>query len=284
MDEFRSFWKKFAIGRLESGISSKVTVTVLKNRKEFMDRLKGKRGLITGGTTGIGLETAHEFLQEGARIAITGKNPANLEAARKELGGEVVVIASDASDAKSQKAVAEAVGQAFGKLDILFLNAGVAELRPVEQWDEAGFDRSFATNVKGPFFLMQALLPIFANPAVVVLNTSVNAHIGMPNSSVYGASKAALASLVRTLSGELIGRGIRVNGVSPGPIATPLYSKLGFSEADLKTVSASIQRLVPVGRFGNASEIAKAVVFLASDECAFAVGSELMVDGGMGTL
>ncbi len=249
-----------------------------------MDRLKGKRALITGGTTGIGLETAREFLQEGARVAITGRNPANLEAARKELGGEVIVIPSDASDAKSQKQVAEAIGQAFGKLDILFVNAGIAQLKPLEQWDEAGFDCVFATNVKGPYFLIQVLLPIFASPAAIVLNTSVNAHIGMPNSSVYGASKAALASLMRTLSGELISRGIRVNGVSPGPISTPLYGKLGFSDADLKTVSASIRGLVPAGRFGEASEIAKAVVFLASDECRFAVGSELYVDGGMGTL
>ncbi len=249
-----------------------------------MDRLKGKRALITGGTTGIGLETAREFLQEGARVAITGKDPAHLEAARKELGGEVVAIQSDVSEVASQKPVAEAVRQAFGQLDILFVNAGIAELRPFEKWDEAGFDRIFDTNVKGPYFLIQSLLPIFANPAVIVLNTSVNAHIGMPNSSVYGASKAALASLMRTLSGELIGRGIRVDAVSPGPISTPLYSKLGFSEADLKSVAASIQSLVPAGRFGKPSEIAKAVVFLASDECPYAVGSELFVDGGMGTL
>ena len=249
-----------------------------------MDRLKGKRALITGGTTGIGLETAREFLLEGARVAITGRNPANLDAARKELGGEVVAIQSDATDVAGQKAVAVAVGQAFGQLDILFVNAGIADLRPCEQWDEAGFDRTFATNMKGPFFLVQSLLPIFANPAAIVLNTSVNAHIGMANTTVYGASKAALASLMRTLSGELIGRGIRVNAVSPGPISTPLYSKLGLSATDLKSVAASIQSQVPAGRFGNPSEIAKAVVFLASDECPFAIGSELFVDGGMGTL
>lgn len=249
-----------------------------------MDRLKGKRALISGGTTGIGLETAREFLEEGARVAITGRNPANLDAARKGLGGDVVAIQSDSMDVAGQKAVAETIRQAFGELDILFVNAGIADLRPVEQWDEAGFDRMFATNVKGPFFSIQALLPIFAKPAAIVLNTSVNAHIGMPNSTIYGASKAALASLMRTLSGEWIGRDIRVNGVSPGPISTPLYGKLGFSAADLKNVAASIQSQVPAGRFGNPSEIAKAVVFLASDECPFAVGSELFVDGGMGTL
>jgi NAD(P)-dependent dehydrogenase (short-subunit alcohol dehydrogenase family) len=246
-----------------------------------MDRLKGKRALVTGGTTGIGLETARQFLAEGARVAITGKNPQTLDAARKELGTGALIISSDASDVPAQKALAAKVGREFGGLDILFVNAGVAELRPVEQWDEAAFDRSFAMNLKGPFFLIQALLPVFANPASIVLNASVNAHIGMANTTVYGASKAALLSLARTLSVELIRRGIRVNAVSPGPISTPLYSKLGLSESDLKTVAASIQGQVPAGRFGDPSEIAKAVVFLASDESAFTVGSELLIDGGM---
>ena len=149
-----------------------------------MERLKGKRALITGGTTGIGLETARQFLNEGARVAITGKNPATLEAARKELGADVLVIESDASDVAAQKTLADTVGKAFSGLDILVANAGIAELRPVEQWDEAGFDHSFAINVKGPFFLVQALLPIFANPASIVLTTSVNAHIGIDRKSV----------------------------------------------------------------------------------------------------
>lgn len=246
-----------------------------------MNRLKDKRALITGGTSGIGLETARHFLNEGARVAITGRNPATLEVARQELASDVLIIPSDASDVAAQKTVAETLRQAFGRLDILFVNAGIAELRPVAQWDEAAFDRSIAINLKGPFFLVQALLPIFANPASIVLNTSVNAHIGMPNTSVYGATKAALLSMARTLSGELIGRGIRVNAVSPGPISTPLYGKLGLSESDLKAAAASIQSQVPAGRFGNPSEIAHAIVFLASDESAFTVGSELLIDGGM---
>ena len=164
------------------------------------------------------------------------------------------------------------------------MNAGLADLRPIEQWDVKGFDRSFDTNVKGPYFLVQALLPVFANPAAIVINASVNAHIGMPNTTVYGATKGAMLSLIRTLSGELIGRGIRVNAVSPGPIVTPLYGKLGLSEAEQKAVSASLESQVPSRRFGHVSEIAKAVVFLASDECSFAVGSELQIDGGLGTL
>jgi NAD(P)-dependent dehydrogenase (short-subunit alcohol dehydrogenase family) len=246
-----------------------------------MNRLKDKRALITGGTTGIGLETARQFLKEGARVAITGKNPATLDAARKELGSDVLIIPSDASDAAVQKTIVETLREAFGNLDVLFVNAGIAELRSIEHWDEAAFDRSVAINVKGPFFLIQALLPIFEKPASIVLNASVNAHIGMPNSSIYGATKAALLSLARTLSGELIARGIRVNAISPGPISTPLYGKLGFSDADLKAVADSIRGQVPAGRFGNASEIANAVVFLASDEAAFTVGSELLIDGGM---
>ncbi|HTQ55660.1 MAG TPA: SDR family oxidoreductase [Bryobacteraceae bacterium] len=246
-----------------------------------MDRLKGMRALITGGTSGIGLETAREFLKEGARVAITGRNPASLEAARKELGNDVLVFASDAGDARDQRRVAETVAGAFGQLDVLFANAGIAELRPIEQWDEAAVDHSIAINFKGPLFLIQALLPVFAKPASIVLNASVNAHIGMPNTSVYGASKAALLSLARTLSGELIGRGIRVNAVSPGPIATPLYAKLGLPESELKTVAAAIRSQVPAGRFGEPAEIARAVVFLASAESGFAVGTEILIDGGM---
>jgi len=249
-----------------------------------VDRLKGKRALITGGTSGIGLETAHQFLNEGARVAITGKDPAALENARRELADDVLIIPSDASNVADQKRVAESLRQAFGSLEVLFVNAGITDLKPVEQWDEAGFDRNFAVNVKGPYFLVQALLPIFANPSSVVLNASINAHIGMPNTSVYAATKAALLSLARTLSGELIARGIRVNAVSPGPISTPLYGKLGLSEADLKTVATSIQNQIPVGHFGKPSDIAHAIVFLASDESAFTVGSELVIDGGMSNL
>jgi NAD(P)-dependent dehydrogenase (short-subunit alcohol dehydrogenase family) len=246
-----------------------------------MDRLKGKRALITGGTSGIGLEAARQFMAEGARVAITGTNPATIEAAQKELGSGVVVIRADAGDVAAQKTLAKAVGDAFGGLDVLVVNAGVAVLKPVADWDEAAYDRQMSINVKGPFFLIQALLPLLANPTSIVINGSVNAHIGMPNSSVYGASKAAMVSMARTLSGELIGRGVRVNVVSPGPISTPLYGKLGFSETDLKSVAASIQSQVPAGRFGTPSEIAKAFVFLASDESAFTVGAELLIDGGM---
>lgn len=249
-----------------------------------MSRLNGKTALITGGTTGIGLETAKQFLAEGARVVVTGTNPANLDAAQKELGPGALALRSDAGDVAQQKQLAEEVGKAFGRLDAVFINAGVAQFGPLEGWDEAGFDRSFAINLKGPFFLIQALLPILGNPASIVLNGSINAHIGMPNSSVYAASKAGLITLARTLSGELIGRGVRVNVVSPGPIQTPLYGKLGLPADELAKTAAGIQSQVPAGRFGNPSEVAKAVVFFASDESAFTIGSELIIDGGMATL
>jgi NAD(P)-dependent dehydrogenase (short-subunit alcohol dehydrogenase family) len=247
-----------------------------------MDRLRGKSALITGGSSGIGLETARRFVAEGARVAITARSPEGAKPIRQEFGDSVLYIASDAADAASQKQVAATVKQHFGALDILFVNAGVAELKPIEAWDEAAYDRSFHTNLRGPFFLIQALLPVFSNPASIVLNASINAHIGMPNTSVYGATKSALLSLARTLSGELAPRGIRVNAVSPGPIETPLYGKLGLAAADLKAVAESLRDQVPVHRFGNPVEIANAVVFLASDESAFTVGSELIIDGGLG--
>ncbi|KAA1185689.1 SDR family oxidoreductase [Rhizobium tropici] len=249
-----------------------------------MSRLQNKTALITGGTSGIGLETARQFIAEGARVVVTGSSAASVEAARNELGDNALVIQADAGNTDGQKAVAEAVKKAFGHLDILFVNAGIAEFGPLEQWSEAAFDKSIAVNVKGPFFLVQALLPILSNPASIVLNTSINAHIGMPNSSVYALTKGALLTLAKTLSGELIGRGIRVNAVSPGPIATPLHSKFGLSEADAKAMASQIQSQIPAGRFGNSSEVAKAIVFLASDESAFTVGAELVIDGGMSTL
>ncbi|MBW8811930.1 MAG: SDR family oxidoreductase [Caulobacterales bacterium] len=249
-----------------------------------MARLQGKRALVTGGTSGIGLETARQFIAEGARVAVTGSSDASLAQARAVLGPDALVLKSDAGDVAAQASLAASVADAFGGLDILFVNAGVGDFRPLEAWDEPGFDRSFAINLKGPLFLVQALLPHLANPASIVLNGSVNARIGMPNSIVYAATKAALISTARTLSGELIGRGVRVNVVSPGPIATPIYDKLGLGEADLDGMKRAILDQLPVGRFGEPAEVAAAVVHLASDESRFTVGSELVIDGGMTNL
>ena len=249
-----------------------------------MNRLQGKRILITGGTTGIGLETAKQFLLEGATVALTGRSPDTLAQAQQELGKEVIVIKSDASQVGEQKRLAEEVAKVFDKLDAVFLNAGIGIFQPLEAWDEASFDNQIAVNLKGPYFLIQSLLPILANPASIILNTSINAHIGMPNSSVYGASKAAMISLSKTLSGELVRRGIRVNAISPGPISTPIYGKMGVPTENVQQMAEEITLQIPLKRFGEPIEIAKAAVFLASDESSFMLGSEMIIDGGMSTL
>lgn len=245
-----------------------------------MSRLHGKRTLITGGTSGIGLETARQFLAGGARVVVTGNHPDSIERARAELGSDVLVLRADSADVGAQQRLAQAVADHYGRLDVAFVNAGVSVWVPVEEWTEAMFDRSFGINVKGPYFLLQALLPVFANPASVVLNTSINAHVGAARSSVYAATKAALLSLSKTLSGELLGRGIRVNAVSPGPVDTPLYDKLGIPDAYREQVNRDIVATIPSGRFGTPEEVAKAVVYLASDESKWTVGSEIVVDGG----
>ncbi|MEX1829999.1 SDR family oxidoreductase [Luteibacter sp. CQ10] len=245
-----------------------------------MSRLEGKRALITGGTSGIGLETAKQFLAEGARVIVTGVNPATLAEARTVLGGEVLVVGADSASVSAQQALARTVQDHFGQLDIAFLNAGVSVWVPMEDWTEDMFDRSFAVNVKGPYFLMQALLPVFTNPASVVLNTSINAHVGAARSSVYAATKAAFLNMAKTLSSELLDRGIRVNAVSPGPVETPLYDKLGIPDAYRAQVNQDILATIPAGRFGTPEEVAKAVVYLASDESCWTIGSELTVDGG----
>ncbi len=245
-----------------------------------MNRLPGKLALITGATSGIGLETARLFLAEGARLAITGTNAKTLAEARKELGGGVLAIQADAGDIHVQSRITDAVRDRLGGLDAVFINAGTADFRPLGEWDEAGFDRSVAVNLKGPFFLVQALLPLLRNPSSIILNASINARIGMPNSSVYAATKAGLISLARTLSGELTGRGVRVNAVSPGPVATALHDKLGLTGDALDELVGRI----PAGRRGTPNEIAEMVLLLASDAGGFAVGSEFVIDGGMSNL
>ncbi len=249
-----------------------------------MARLANKTALVTGGTSGIGLETARRFIEEGARVIVTGTNLDNIAEAQRVLGPDALVLKADAGDVAQQQQVADAVKARFGTLDIAFLNAGVADFRPVGSWDEAAFDRSFAINVKGPYFLVQALLPVLANPASIVLNTSINAHLGMPGSSIYAASKAAFLSMAKTLSGELVGRGVRVNAVSPGPVRTPLHDRLGSNPQENEAIGEAIKAQIPLGRFGHAKEIADAVVFFASDESGYALGTELILDGGMATL
>ncbi|QJD69029.1 SDR family oxidoreductase [Xanthomonas campestris pv. badrii] len=245
-----------------------------------MNRLAGKRTLITGGTSGIGLETAKQFLAEGARVIVTGVNPDSIAKAKDILGSEVPVLRADSASVAAQQELARAVADHYGQLDVAFLNAGVSVWIPIENWTEQAFDASFATNVKGPYFLLQSLLPVLANPASVVLNTSISAHIGAASSSVYSATKAALLNMSKTLSSELLDRGIRINAVSPGPVETPLYDKAGIPDAYRAQVNEQIIAGIPMGRFGTAEEIAKAVLYLASDESRWTVGSEIVVDGG----
>jgi NAD(P)-dependent dehydrogenase (short-subunit alcohol dehydrogenase family) len=251
---------------------------------QTVHRLEGKRALITGGTTGIGLATAKEFLAEGAEVIISGNNPEHLEKAQAELGPQVTAIGADATDVAAQRRLAAAAAEKLEKLDIVFLNAGVADWRPFERWDEAAFDRQFTINFKSPFFLLQALLPHLASPCAVVLNASNTTHGGFEHSNAYAATKAALTSLSRSLSRELLARGVRVNTISPGVIDTPLYQKAGIPAEHFDTAMQTIRAGIPLGRFGTVYEIAKAVVFLASDEAAFAVGADFVIDGGSTTL
>ncbi|HVZ06596.1 SDR family oxidoreductase [Rhodopila sp.] len=249
-----------------------------------MGRLSGKFALITGGTSGIGLETAQQFLAEGAEVAITGRSQDSLEAARRQLPREVLAIRNDASVATDQSELAAILSRKWARLDVLYANAADVTHQPMGQWTEAIVDRILATNLKGPLLLIQSLLPILSNPASIILCGSVSAHIGLPQSSVYAASKAGLLSLARTLSGEFIQRGIRVNGLSPGPTTTPALGKLGLAAEELRRLQDDIRNLVPIGRMGQPIELAKAAVFLASDESSYVVGTELLVDGGVGSL
>ncbi|MGA3687044.1 SDR family oxidoreductase [Serratia bockelmannii] len=249
-----------------------------------MSRLQGKYALITGGTSGIGLETARQFIAEGATVAITGRSQRALDAAGQALAGNALLLLSDAGDIPQQRALAQQLEQRWPRLDVLYVNAGDVTHRPLQEWDEQSYQRLMDINLKGPFFLIQALLPLLANPSSVILCGSVSAHIGLPQSSAYAASKAGLLSLARTLSGELHARGIRVNGLSPGPTETPALGKLGLAEADERALRDDIRALVPIGRMGSALELAKAAVFLAADESVFMVGAELQMDGGVGNL
>lgn len=246
-----------------------------------MARLEGKTALITGGTSGIGLATARLFRAEGARVAITGRDPERLAAAQAELGGDALVLASDASSLASIEALLAQVAERFGRLDVLFLNAAAANPAPIEFVTEAQFDEVVAANFKGPFFTIQKALPLLSGKASVILNTSIVNRTGSPNFSVYGASKAALGSLVQSLGLALIGRGIRVNAVCPGPIDTGGFRRLELPPEVLQAIKGDIEGRSPSGRFGTPEEVANVVLFLASDESAYVVGEEIVVDGGI---
>lgn len=242
--------------------------------------------LITGGNSGIGLATAKDFIAEGATVIITARSQHAVDAAVKELGSQARGIALDVSDMRQLLSLTEQLKKITDRIDVVFINAGIAKFFSIKDAVEAQYDEQFNVNVKGAYFSIQQVLPLMPEGGSIVLNTSINAHIGMPNASVYSATKAAFLSLVRTLSAELLPRKIRVNAVSPGPVATPLHTadKMGVTDDHIKGMGESILKAIPVGRFGKPEEIARVVTFFASDDSSFVLGAELIVDGGMATL
>src|SRR5258707_14213129 len=194
-----------------------------------MNKLKGKVAVITGGNSGIGLGTAKEFAAQGARLVVSGRDQKTLDEAAKELGSEVLVVRADVAKLADIDKLFAAVKVKFGRIDVLFVNAGIGKFAPLEAVTEELYDAIVDINLEGAYFTIQKALPLLADGASIVLNTSINAHIGMPNSSVYAASKAGLLSLARTLSAELVGRNIRVNAISPGPVSTPIFGRLGLA-------------------------------------------------------
>lgn len=237
--------------------------------------------LITGGTTGIGLATAQLLLADGARVIVTGRNPRTLAEARATLGPGAVVLRSDSGTVADAQGLALALEPHAESLDGVFLNAGDAQFGAFETLTPTQFDTMFAVNVRGPFLQLQGLAPRLRNPSAVVLNASVAGLLGLPGTSVYAASKAALAALGRVLAVELAPRGIRVNTVVPGPIATPIVGKLGFTAEDRRAFEESTAAATLLKRFGTGAEVAKLVRFLLSSDSSFIVGEEIVIDGGI---
>ena len=246
-----------------------------------MGNLNNKIAVITGGSTGIGLATAHRFIADGAQVVITGRNEEALELAMAELGDRATGIPGDVANLEDLDRLFAEVKKQFGRVDVLFANAGIAPFVPFQAVTEDHFDRLFNINVRGLFFTVQKALPLLSENASIILNASVVAQSGLRNTSVYSATKAAVRSLGRTLAAELSPRGIRVNVVSPGLIQTPLVGKLGLSKDELDAFGAQMVQQTPLGRPGKPEEIAATAAFLASDEASFFTGADLVADGGL---
>lgn len=249
-----------------------------------MNRFANKTVLVTGGNSGIGLATAIQYAKEGARVVITGRDQATLDQAKTQIGVNTIALRNDQGNINAAAELAHTLTQQGITLDAVFINAGVAKFAPFQDVDEALWDQTFNVNVKGAYFTLQALTPLLNRGAAIVLNGSINAHIGMPTSSVYAASKAALISFAKTLSAELLPLGVRVNVVSPGPVSTPLYGRLGMESTQLEQMAKSIQEQIPLNRFGTSEELASTILFMSSSDSAFIVGTELIADGGMSQL
>ena len=245
-------------------------------------KLAGKIALITGGNSGIGLATAKRFVAEGAHVFISGRRQSQLDAAVQEIGGSATGVQGDVSKLEDLDRLFAAIRDQQGRLDILFANAGLGEFVPLEQITEAHFDKTFSVNVKGTLFTVQKALPLMPDGSAIVINGSMTSIKGIPAFGVYAATKAALRSFARTWSVDLKDRKIRVNVVSPGTVITPGYkTELGLSDDQIEQLKAQTAATTPLGRAGTPDEIAKAVVFLASDDSSYVTGIELFVDGGM---
>ena len=246
-----------------------------------MSKLDGKIALITGGNSGIGLATAQRFVQEGAYVFITGRRQATLDEAVALIGHSVTGVQGDVADTADLDRLFETIRREKGRLDIVFANAGVFEFSPLGTITEQHFDTHFNANVKGLLFTVQGALPLLADGGSVILNASVVASKGFDASSVYSATKAAVRSFARTWTTDLKARKIRVNVVSPGPIDTPGFGAVAGTPEQAEQMKAGMAAMVPLGRVGTSDEIARAVVFLASDDSSFVTGTELFVDGGI---
>ncbi|CAN5611736.1 SDR family oxidoreductase [soil metagenome] len=244
-------------------------------------KLAGKIALITGGSSGLGLATAKRFLSEGARVIVTGRRANELEAAVKELGSHAFGVSGDVSSLSDLDKLYDTIRKEHGRIDILFANAGGGAFVPLGEITEEHFDKYFGINVKGTLFTVQKALPLMTAGGSIVLNGSMVSVKGLPAFSVYAATKAALRSFARTWAVDLKGRNIRVNVVSPGTVVTPSYkSELGLTDEQIKEFIAQAAATTPLGRPGTPDEIAKAVLFLASDDSSYITGTELFVDGG----
>lgn len=249
-----------------------------------MSKLINKTALITGGTSGIGFETAKLFINEGAKVAVTGQNEERVMQAGKELGPEALAIRADVGSLDDLEKMVNMAGDKLGKLDILFVNAGVLKMGPLSEVDEEHFDFQINVNFKGAFFTIQKTVPIMNDGGSIVINSSNANQIGLPGLSIYSATKAAVRSLARTLAMELLGKKIRVNTISPGPIETPIFGKTEIQEDVAEEIAKDIIDHNPMKRFGKPEEIAKAVLFLASDDSSYMTGEEIVVDGGAASI
>ena len=247
-----------------------------------MKRLEGKVAVITGGNSGIGLASAKRLQEEGARVAIAGRSKKTLDEAVKTIGNGVVALQADVSKLSDVDKLYAEVSKKLGKIDVLFVNAGVAKFAPLGQTQEGLFDETFDINIKGAYFTIQKALPFLNDGASIILNTSVAGTKGTAGTSAYSATKAAMRSLARTAAAELAERGIRVNTVAPGPIVTPIFGRTGLPQEAIDDFAKEIVAKVPLKRFGQPEEVASAVAFLASSDASYITGVELNVDGGYG--